>query len=366
VLAGLLGRGDVVADRNTILRVRGLKKHFPIRKGIFKKVVGLIRAVDGVDFYLDEGESLGLVGESGCGKTTTARCVARLIQPTEGSIEFAMGNTVVDLASLSRKELKPFRREIQTVFQDPYSSLDPRMTIGDIMMEPLNIQGMGTKKEREDIAGELLTKVGLGPSYMTRYPHELSGGQRQRIGIARALTLRPRILICDEPVSALDVSVQAQVLNLLSDLQEEYNLTYLFIAHDLSVIEHVSDRVAVMYLGKIVEVARKERIFQNPKHPYTAALLAAIPVGDPLLRRRRQSLEGSVPNPASPPPGCHFHTRCAYAQDICSKERPELREIDDESTHYVACHFAEELSLPGLKPRETRELGGNNLQAYSS
>lgn len=340
-----------------ILKVTGLKKHFPIHKGVFKKVSGRVRAVDGVDFYVNEGESLGLVGESGCGKTTTARCVARLIEPTEGTIDFDMAGHTVNLALLNRNQLKPFRRHIQTVFQDPYSSLDPRMSIGDIMVEPLNIQDVGSRREREYVAGELLHRVGLSPSYMSRYPHELSGGQRQRVGIARALTLKPRILICDEPVSALDVSVQAQVLNLLSDLQEEFDLTYLFIAHDLGVIEHVSDRVAVMYLGKIVEMAHKETIFYNPKHPYTAALLAAIPVGDPLLQRRRQSLEGSVPNPAAPPSGCHFHTRCVYAQSICSQESPHLRQAANESAHYVSCHFADEFELPGLSSETSRKLG---------
>ncbi len=345
------GGGVGVKKAETILEVHDLKKHFPIRKGVFKSIVGQVRAVDGVSFSVRQGECLGMVGESGCGKTTTARCVARLIAPTSGSIKFRVGNSMVDLSGLSRRELKPFRRDIQTVFQDPYSSLDPRMTIRDIVSEPLKIQGMGSRKEWDERTAELLGKVGLSSSYMNRYPHEFSGGQRQRIGIARALTLNPRLLICDEPVSALDVSVQAQVINLLADLQAEFGFTYLFIAHDLSVVEHVSSRIVVMYLGKIVEMAPRKAIFEEPQHPYTSALMAAIAVADPSTRKRRRALEGSVPSPANPPSGCSFHTRCAYAQEICREREPKLSEVDGREGHFAACHFSQELQLTGYKER---------------
>lgn len=347
-----------MSDAGVLLQVEGLKKYFPITSGVFKRIVGHVKAVDGVDFSVRSGESVGVVGESGCGKTTAGRCIARLLEPTEGRIHYRMDGTMVDLAPLDRAGLRPVRRHIQTIFQDPYSSLDPRMTIRDIIAEPAKIQRMGTHRQRTEMVKDLLSRVGLRPSYMNRYPHEFSGGQRQRIGIARALTLNPNLLICDEPVSALDVSVQAQVLNLLSDLQGEFDLTFLFIAHDLSVVEHVSSRIMVMYLGRIVEVGTKREIFDNPQHPYTAALLAAIPVADPRADNQRRSLEGLVPNPANPPEGCNFNTRCTFAEDICHREDPQLRAADDSETQWAACHRMEELKLTGFQERKKKAVSG--------
>lgn len=340
-------------ERRTILRVEGLKKYFPIKKGVFHKTVGNVKAVDGVDFFIKEGETVGLVGESGCGKSTVGRCLVRLLEPTAGKINFSYQDKMIDLAAVDQKELKLIRRDIQVVFQDPYSSLDPRMSIRDIIAEPLVVQQIGTYQEQTKRVEELLEQVGLQSYQMNRYPHEFSGGQRQRIGIARALVLKPRLLICDEPVSALDVSVQAQILNLLEDLQQELGLTYLFIAHDLSVVEHISDRVMVMYLGKIVEMSTTDNIYNRPKHPYTEALLAAVPGGNPELKAK-YVLEGNVPNPANPPSGCNFHTRCRYAKEICSSEEPKLLEIEENSGHFVACHYAKELTLAGFQ--ETRKL----------
>ncbi|HMC82464.1 MAG TPA: dipeptide ABC transporter ATP-binding protein, partial [Candidatus Polarisedimenticolia bacterium] len=308
------------SPNGNLLEVRGLQKHFPIRRGVFSRVSGWLRAVDGVDLTIREGETLGLVGESGSGKTTTGRCILRLIEPTAGSVRFQG----VDLLSLSSSGMRKMRRELQVIFQDPYGSLNPRMKVGSIVGEPLAIHRIARGSEREERVAELLRRVGLDPSMMRRYPHEFSGGQRQRIGIARALALKPKLIICDEPVSALDVSIQAQVVNLLMDLQEEFSLTYLFIAHDLSIVEHISDRVAVMYLGKIVEMADAETLYREPKHPYTQALLSAIPVPDPEARARRILLKGDLPSPASPPPGCSFHTRCPVAIDICSRVEPPL------------------------------------------
>jgi oligopeptide/dipeptide ABC transporter ATP-binding protein len=335
------------ATDNIILEVKGLKEHFPIHSGFFQRVVGHVKAVDGVSFFIRENEVLGLVGESGCGKTTTGRTILRLYDPTAGEIWYRrLAGELIDISHISQKEMKPLRREMRMIFQDPYSSLNPRFTVKDIIGEPLVIHKVAKGKEMEDRVAELMRAVGLDPAYMRRYPHEFSGGQRQRIGLARTLSLSPRLIIADEPVSALDVSIQAQVLNLLQELQERLGLTLLFIAHDLSVVEHVSDRIAVMYVGKLVEVAETEEVLGNPLHPYTEALISAVPPADPAIRLNRIILEGDVPSPANPPPGCVFHPRCRYARDVCSQEEPKLAEV--EPGHYASCHFAAELSLQGI------------------
>ncbi|WP_089936357.1 ABC transporter ATP-binding protein [Candidatus Entotheonella palauensis] len=330
-----------------LLQVSDLRKHFPIRKGFLKREIGSIRAVDDVSFYINEGETLSLVGESGCGKTTTARCILRALDPTSGEIRFrSRDGEVTEVARLPRPQLRALRREMQMIFQDPFSSLNPRMTLLDIVGEPLLVNGMGNRREREQRVAELLRVVGLRPEFMRRFPHAFSGGQRQRIGIARALALNPRLIVADEPVSALDVSVQAQVLNLMLDLQSELGLTYLFVAHDLSVVKHISNRVAVMYVGKLVEMAPTDTLFATPKHPYTAALLSSAPEPDPRVRSNRMVLEGEVANPANPPSGCYFHPRCPYAIDLCRTTTPQLSEVVPE--HFVSCHRAEELQLEGV------------------
>jgi peptide/nickel transport system ATP-binding protein len=329
-----------------LLEVKDLKKHFPIQKGFFRRVVGQVRAVDGVSFSIREGETLGLVGESGCGKTTTGRCILRAYKPTAGAVWFRRNGEMVNVFKVPTNEMKVLRREMQIIFQDPFSSLNPRMTVMDIVSEPLRIHRIARGAELKSQVRELLEAVGLKAQHMNRYPYAFSGGQRQRIGVARALALRPKLIVCDEPVSALDVSVQAQTLNLLEDLQKEFGLTYLFIAHDLSVVEHISDRVAVMYLGNIVELASAEELYTTPFHPYTEALLSAVPRTDPDHVSQRIILPGDVPSPADPPPGCKFHPRCQYARDICQTQAPEWHELKDD--HGVACHRADELGLVGI------------------
>ncbi len=323
------------SSNNNLLQVEHLKKYFPVRAGVMQRVVANVLAVDDVSFTIKKGETLGMVGESGCGKTTVGRTMLRLIEPTGGSVIY----NNKDIFKLPGREVTAIRRDMQIIFQDPYASLDPRMPIGESVMEGLQIHGIGTPKERVDIMLETLKKVGLETYHARRYPHEFSGGQRQRIGIARALALRPKFVVCDEPVSALDVSIQSQVLNILKDLQREFGLTYLFIAHNLSVVEHISDRVAVMYLGKMAELADREELYRRPLHPYTQALMSAIPVADPKLKKKRIILKGDVPSPLHPPSGCRFHPRCPIAQEICAKEEPAFREIQPE--HWAACHFAE-------------------------
>ncbi len=329
-----------------LLEVKNLKKYFPVEKGFWRKTVGYVKAVDKVNLYINEGETLGVVGESGCGKTTLGRCILRAIEPTEGSILFRLNGDMIDITKLDRESLRATRRYTQMIFQDPYSSLDSRMTVLDIVGEPLLVNNLATGRKMEERVKDLVKVVGLNVKHLKRYPHAFSGGQRQRIGIARALASNPKFIVADEPVSALDVSVQAQTLNLLQDLQVEFKLTYLFISHDLSVIEHISDRVAVMYVGKVVELAKTEEFFLNPLHPYSEALLSALPKPDPRLRMKRIILSGEVANPVNPPSGCYFHPRCKYAEEICKKEEPGWKEVNPD--HFVACHFAKELSLKGV------------------
>jgi oligopeptide transport system ATP-binding protein len=337
---------DGTAD-GELLRVENLKMYFPITQGIIlQRQVGWVRAVDDISFNVKRGETLGLVGESGCGKSTTGRAILQLYKPTAGNVNF-IGK---DLVKLSGGDLRKMRREMQMIFQDPYASLNPRMTVGSIIGEPLEIHGLARGREKQERVQELLRIVGLNPYFANRYPHEFSGGQRQRIGIARALAVQPSFIVCDEPISALDVSIQAQVINLLEDLQAQFNLTYLFIAHDLSVVRHISDRVAVMYVGKIVELTTRDLLYERPLHPYTKALLSAVPIPDPAIERKRQRiiLTGDVPSPVNPPTGCRFHPRCPFAQDLCRQKEPELLEVEPD--HLAACHFWDEILARGQTP----------------
>jgi peptide/nickel transport system ATP-binding protein len=342
-----------IYEPDVILEVKNMTKFFPIKRGLFQKVVGNVKAVDNVSFYLREGETLGLVGESGCGKTTVSRTVIRLYEPTSGVAYFKSlvhsktdKPEIVNLMDLEKDEMKKVYQEMSMIFQDPINSLNPRMAVFDIIAEPMVIHGKTNKKENEEVVGNLLERVGLRASYMRRYPHEFSGGQRQRIGIARALALNPKMIFCDEPVSALDVSIQAQTLNLLVDLQNDFNLSFIFVAHDLSVVQHISDRVAVMYVGKIAEVAETDELYNHPLHPYTEALLSSVPKPDPKYESTRIHMQGDVADPSNPPSGCYFHPRCRYAQEICKTTPPEYREL--ETDHFVSCHRAEELDLRGV------------------
>ncbi|KIL52566.1 peptide ABC transporter substrate-binding protein [Jeotgalibacillus alimentarius] len=334
----------------TLLKVENLKKHFPIRGGILGKEVGSVKAVEGVSFEVKKGETLGIVGESGCGKSTTGRMLLRLIEPTEGKVYFE-GQ---DVTKLSTGDMRKLRRDMQMVFQDPFASLNPRHTVEKILEEPMKVHGIGTPKERKQKVRELLEIVGLSSYHAKRYPHQFSGGQRQRIGIARALMTQPKLIIADEPVSALDVSIQSQVLNLMQDLQKEFQLTYIVIAHDLGVVRHISDRVGVMYLGRMAELTDSEKLYDKPLHPYTQALLSAVPIPDPLYEKDAVVLEGDIPSPSNPPSGCAFHTRCPFKMDVCSQKVPELRE--HEPGHYVACHlYTEEGSAAGQNKQPLEE-----------
>ncbi len=327
-----------MAEKEVLLEVKNLKKYFKVDKGIIRKNIKYVKAVDDISFKIYRGETLGLVGESGCGKSTTGRTIIRLYDVTDGEVIFEGA----EIGQMSEHELKPFRKKIQMIFQDPYASLNTRMTVSDIIGEPLDIHGLASGKERQERIFDLLERVGLSKMHASRYPHEFSGGQRQRIGIARALAVNPDFIICDEPISALDVSIQAQVVNMLEDLQKEFGLTYLFIAHDLSMVKHISDRIGVMYLGKMAEIAESNKLYEKPLHPYTQALLSAIPIPDPEVTRAKQRiiLQGDVPSPIDPPSGCRFRTRCIYAFDKCKEIEPELREVEPE--HFVACHLMDE------------------------
>ncbi|KAA3661061.1 MAG: ATP-binding cassette domain-containing protein [Chloroflexi bacterium] len=346
---------NMIDNESVLLDIKNLKKYFPIKKGFLKRTVGHVRAVDDVSFFINKGETLGLVGESGCGKTTASRTILRAIDPTSGQILYRTADgEVVDLAHKLESQIRPLRREMQMIFQDPFASLNPRMNLLDLVGEPLLvIDKMKSRAARMERVAELLSLVGLRPEYMQRFPHAFSGGQRQRIVIARALALNPRFVVADEPVSALDVSVQAQVLNLMLELQRKLGLTYLFVAHDLSVVKHICDRVAVMYVGKLVETAPTDELYFRPRHPYTAALMSAVPVADPRVRSAMTPLEGDVPSPANPPSGCYFHPRCPFAVDVCSQESPALEEITPN--HFVSCHRAHELELVGVGESQSKD-----------
>jgi oligopeptide/dipeptide ABC transporter ATP-binding protein len=342
---------------NILLEVKNLKKYFPIYKGVFRSMVSHVKAVDVINFSIKEGETLGLVGESGCGKTTVGRTILRLIEPTEGDILFRRKQLIngegkyreINVVTASRNLMKSLRRDMQIIFQDPYSSLNTRMTVGSIIGEPLLVHNISNAKDREEQVRDLLIAVGMNPDHMKRYPHEFSGGQRQRIAIARALVLKPQLIIADEPTSALDVSIQAQVLNLLKSLRDEFNLTYLFITHNLASVKYISDRLAVMYLGKIVESASTQKVFENPRHPYTEALISAVPVPDPDYKSKRILLQGDVPSPVKPPSGCYFHPRCRYVKEVCKTEFPPYRDLG--GGHFVSCHFADKLDLQPIRRR---------------
>ncbi len=340
------GNGEST-EKVPLLQVRNLKKHFPIKRGVFSRIVGYVRAVDGVSFDVQGGECLGLVGESGSGKTTVGRTLLRAYPLTDGDVLFRLNGNVVDVGCAGKYELRMLRRHMQMIFQDPYSSLNPRMTVLDLIGEPLLVNGMRSRRDREVRVRELMLQVGLKPQHLRRYPHAFSGGQRQRIGIARALALNPKFIVADEPVSALDVSVQAQVINLLQKLQEELGLTYLFIAHDLSVVRHICDRVAVRYVGKLVEIASVDTLFDRPHHPYSEALLSAVPIPDPKRKAKPLLLTGEVADPSNPPPGCSFHPRCRYCQPRCRTDIPQLREV--AAGQFASCHFSEELELAGME-----------------
>ena len=329
-----------------IVEIKNLKKYYPITAGIFQRVIGHIKAVDDVSFVIPRGKTVGLVGESGCGKTTIAKCILRAVDPTSGEINLNTDDGTNNVADMREKDLRPLRREMQMIFQDPFSSLNPRMNLFDIVSEPLLLNGIKSRVERQDRVEELLSKVGLRPEYMVRFPHAFSGGQRQRIGIARALALNPSLIVCDEPVSGLDVSVQAQVINLLMDLQDELGLSYLFVSHDLSIVRQISDSIQVMYLGRLVENGTPDEIFSSPKHPYTEALISAVPQADPDVAKNHQTLIGEIPNPSNPPDGCYFHPRCAYATDECKKTNPGL--TVDKSGRSFSCHNAKDIKLSGL------------------